>query len=162
MQNSKPILLVEDDLVDVMTVQRALEDLNVPNKLVHAADGREALQYVTNENNERPHVILLDLNMPRMNALEFLKILKTDSILNKIPVIALTTSKNKEDIAQSFELGVAGYIVKPIDYEDFRRAISIINSYWTLSELPDAGQDCREHAIQNSADRRRRAGPDGL
>jgi len=131
-------LLVEDDLVDVMTVQRALEDLNVPNKLVHAADGQKALEYVTNENNERPYVILLDLNMPRMNGFEFLRIVKADSALKKIPVIALTTSKNKEDIAQSFELGVAGYIVKPIDYEEFRGAISIIDSYWTLSEVPES------------------------
>lgn len=122
-----------------MTVRRALEDLNVPSKLVHAADGQEALEYLRNKSNEKPYVILLDLNMPRMNGLEFLKILKADGTHKRIPVIALTTSTKEEDIAQSFELGVAGYIVKPIDYKEFQQAISIIQSYWTLSELPDAG-----------------------
>jgi CheY-like chemotaxis protein len=139
MRSSKPVLLAEDDLVDTLTVRRALGDLNVPYKLVHAADGQEALEYLRNESNEKPYIILLDLNMPRMNGLEFLKILKADDTLKRIPVVALTTSTKEEDIAQSFELSVAGYIVKPIGYKEFQQAISTIESYWTLSELPDAG-----------------------
>ena len=93
MRNSKPILLVEDDRVDAMTVKRALKDLNVTNLLVHTLNGEEALEYLTGEGNERPCIILLDLNMPRMNGIEFLKIIKADDELKKIPVVVLTTSE---------------------------------------------------------------------
>jgi CheY-like chemotaxis protein len=137
MRNSKPILLVEDDSVDVMMVKRALKDLNVTNLLVHTPNGKEAFEYLTGEGNERPCIILLDLNMPRMNGIELLKIIKADDVLKKIPVVVLTTSRDTEDKFETFGLGAAGYIVKPADYKKFVEAMRTIDIYWTLSELPD-------------------------
>ena len=139
MRNSKSILLVEDDNVDAMTVKRAFKDLKVLNPLVITTNGEEALQYLRNESNETPCVVLLDLNMPKMNGIEFLKVVKADETLRKIPVVVLTTSKEESDIVESFNLGVAGYIVKPVDYKRFVEAIRAIDLYWTLSELPDGG-----------------------
>jgi CheY-like chemotaxis protein len=140
MQNSKPILLVEDDSVDVMTVERALKDLEVASKLVPAGDGEEALTYLRGHGNTKPSVILLDLNMPKMNGIEFLKIVKADHGLKRIPVIVLTTSNSEQDIAKSFELGAAGYMVKSVDYKRFMQIIETIDSYWTLSKLPPNGE----------------------
>ena len=139
MRSSKPILLVEDDNVDVMTVKRALKDLKINNPLVSTANGEEALEYLKNNGNTRPCIILLDLNMPKMNGIEFLKIAKADDTLKKIPVIVLTTSSQQQDIIESFKLSVSGYIVKSVDYAEFTEAISTINLYWTLSKLPSNG-----------------------
>jgi CheY-like chemotaxis protein len=139
MRSSKPILLVEDDNVDAMTVRRALKDLNVPNGIVHQLDGENALEYLRSSDNKRPCVILLDLNMPRMNGIDFLKIIKNDDELKKIPVIVMTTSKDERDRMESFEFSVAGYIVKSTDYKKFVESLKILNLYWTLSELPYPG-----------------------
>jgi len=139
MKNSKPILLVEDDSVDAMTVKRALKDLKVTNQLVHTINGEEALEYLRSESNKEPCVILLDLNMPRMNGIEFLKVIKADKVLKKIPVIVLTTSENEKDITKGFELRVAGYMVKPVDYKKFVEVIRTVKLYWTLGELPSGG-----------------------
>ncbi len=137
MRSAKPILLVEDDSVDAMTVKRAFKDLNITNKLVHAVNGEQALEYLRDESNERPCVIISDLNMPKMNGIEFIKAAKSDDTLKKIPVVVLTTSKQDQDKLDSFELSVAGYMVKPVDYIQFVEAVRAINLYWTLSELPD-------------------------
>ena len=139
MRNLKPILLVEDDDVDVMTVERAFKDHEIKNQLVNTANGEEALEYLKNDSNRKPCIILLDLNTPKMNGLEFLKLIKADKTLRKIPVIILTTSNQQQDIVECFKLSVAGYIVKSIDYAKFAKAISTINLYWTLSKLPSNG-----------------------
>ena len=139
MKNIKPILLVEDDSVDAMTVSRAFKELKVANQLVIRFNGEEALDYLRGNDNEKPCVILLDLNMPRMNGIEFLKVAKADKDMKKIPVVVLTTSKEDQDKVDSFELSVAGYIVKPVDYIKFVEAMRILNLYWTLSELPNGG-----------------------
>lgn len=139
MRNSKPILLVEDDTVDVMTVKRALKDLQVMSELVSTGDGEEALEYLRNDGNAKPCVILLDLNMPKMNGAEFMKIVKADEALRRIPIIVLTTSNSEQDISNSFELGAAGYMVKSIDYKKFMEIIKTIDLYWTLSKLPSNG-----------------------
>jgi CheY-like chemotaxis protein len=139
MRNLNPILLVEDDNVDVMAVERALKDLKIKNQLVSTANGEEALEYLKNDGNKKPCIILLDLNTPKMNGIEFLKIVKEDKTLKKIPVVVLTTSSQQQDIVECFKLSVAGYIVKSIDYANFAKAISTINLYWTLSELPSNG-----------------------
>jgi CheY-like chemotaxis protein len=137
MRNLKPILLVEDDSVDAMTVKRALKELKVINKLIHTLNGEEALNHLRAERNgSRPCIILLDLNMPKMNGVEFLKVAKADDKLKLIPVVVLTTSKEDRDVVESFKLGVAGYIVKPVDYKKFVESIRTIDLYWTLSELP--------------------------
>jgi CheY-like chemotaxis protein len=136
MKNSKPILLVEDDDVDIMTVERTLKDLKIKNQLVSKANGEEALEYLRTDDNKKPCIIFLDLNMPKMNGIEFLKIVKADKTLKKIPVVVLTTSRQQQDIIESFDLSAAGYIVKSVDYAKFAEAIKTINLYWTLSELP--------------------------
>jgi len=120
-----------------MTVKRALKELKVTNQLVCTINGEEALEYLRNQSNRKPCVILLDLNMPKMNGIEFLRIAKVDKALKKIPVVVLTTSKEEQDVVESFNLGVAGYIVKPTDYKKFVEAIRAIDLYWTLSELPN-------------------------
>lgn len=137
MKNLKPVLLVEDDSVDAMTVSRAFKDLKIANQLVIRLNGEEALDYLRGNGNEKPCVILLDLNMPKMNGIEFLKIAKADKDMKKIPVIVLTTSKDDQDKINSFEFSVAGYIVKPVDYTKFVEAMRILEMYWTLSEFPN-------------------------
>ena len=136
MNSKKPILLVEDDKVDAMTVKRALRDLNVTNHLDIVGNGEEALAYLKNGENREPCIILLDLNMPKMNGIEFLKIIKNMDSLKMIPVIVLTTSKNEQDRIESFRLSVAGYMIKPVDYMQFVETVKMIEMYWTLSELP--------------------------
>jgi len=133
----KPILLVDDDRVDVMTAKRALKDINVTNPVYTAGNGEEALELLRDEKTDKPGIILLDLNMPRMNGVEFLRIIKNDASLKRIPVVVLTTSKEEEDKVESFSLGVAGYMIKPVDYIKFVEIIRTINLYWTLSELTD-------------------------
>ena len=139
MTSSKSVMLVEDDNVDVMSVKRAFKDLNIKNQLIITPNGEEALEYLNNNNNTPPCIILLDLNMPKMNGLEFLRIIKTDENLKKIPVIVLTTSSQQEDIIESFKLGVAGYMVKSVDYIEFTQVIKTINLYWTSSKVPSNG-----------------------
>ena len=141
MRNSRPVLLVEDDYVDAMTVKRALKDLNVVNPLVHTLNGEEALNHLRAESNDSPCVILLDLNMPKMNGIEFLRIIKADERLKGTPVVILTTSRDMQDKRETFALNIAGYIVKPSDYKKFVEAIRTVNLYWTLSELPNGEQN---------------------
>jgi len=130
-------MLVEDDTVDVMTVKRALKDINITNHVIVASDGEEALSYLMDERNRRPGIILLDLNMPRMNGAEFLAAARKNGVLKSIPVIVLTTSMEDQDKVDSFDLGVAGYMVKPVGYAQFVEVMKTINLYWTLSELPE-------------------------
>jgi len=129
-------LLVDDDVVDVMTVKRALKELQVTNRVEHAEHGEAALAYLSGGQGERPCIILLDLNMPVMNGIEFLRVVKNDESLKSIPVIMLTTSEEPKDKTRSFDLGVAGYMAKPVEYRRFVDMIRSIDCYWTLSELP--------------------------
>ena len=136
MLNSKPILLVEDDRVDALTVERALGELELKNKLVHVSNGEEALKYLKNNSAMKPCVILLDLDMPRMNGIEFLKLAKDDEQLKGIPVIVLTSSDEGRNIDESFKSNVAGYIIKPADYKKYVEAIKTVTLYWNLCEFP--------------------------
>jgi len=136
MKGKRPILLVEDDKVDTMTVTRALKEIHVNNNIISVGNGIEALEYLRNESNEKPCIILLDINMPKMNGIEFLEVVKQDDKLKMIPVVVLTTSKEEQDKVDSFRLSVAGYMIKPVDYRQFVEVVRTINVYWTLSELP--------------------------
>jgi CheY-like chemotaxis protein len=136
MNGEKPILMVEDDMVDVMSVKRAMKELQYTVPLVHMNNGEEALAYLNQAANPRPAIILLDLNMPRMNGIEFLKIVKNDPGLKMLPVVVLTTSRAEVDKMESFNLGVAGYMIKPVDHQKFVDIMRTISSYWTTSELP--------------------------
>ena len=136
MRNSKPILLVEDDNIDMMTIKRMLDDLKLRNPLVRKSTAEEALQYLRDSKTQKPCVILLDMGLPKMNGIEFLRIARTENLLEKIPIIILTASEDEQKVIESFELSVAGYIVKKTQYDDFFRILQAINLYWTLSELP--------------------------
>lgn len=133
----KAILLIEDDSIDAMTVGRALKELHVSNRLEHVENGEEGLAYLRDPANDKPCIILLDLNMPVMNGIEFLQAVKADNDLRRIPVVVLTTSEEQEDKVDSFSLGVAGYMRKPVDYQQFVETIRSIDAYWTISELPE-------------------------
>ena len=135
MRNSKPVLLVEDDNVDVMTFKRAFADLKVRNPLVCTENGKEAVEYLKNKTNKKPCLIVLDLNMPKMNGFEFLDVVKEDEDLKQIPVVVLTTSCEQKDRIRTFKSRAVGHIVKPTNYTEFLEAVNTINQYWTLSEL---------------------------
>ena len=133
---NKPILLVEDDQVDVMTVKRALKEIRVTNPVVNLENGEEALKYLRDPASVKPCIILLDLNMPIMNGIEFLQVAKQDAKLKRIPVVVLTTSEEQQDKVNSFDWGVAGYMAKPVDYRQFVEVMRSIDAYWTISEMP--------------------------
>ncbi len=137
MKPEKPILLVEDDRVDVMAVKRSVKALNINNPLVTASNGEEALAYLNDERNPLPAIILLDINMPRMNGIEFLRIAKQDERLKRLPVVVLTTSKEDQDRFDTFNLGASGYMLKPVDYTQFVDIIHAIHTYWSLSETAE-------------------------
>jgi len=131
------ILLVEDDDVDVMNVRRAFEKAHITNPLFVAADGLEALEKLRSgevPNNRR--MVLLDLNMPRMNGIEFLRELRKDPQLSAIPVVVLTTSTMDRDKFDAYQLNIAGYLVKPVTFSNFCDLIVTLNKYWALVELP--------------------------
>ncbi len=134
--SNRPILLVEDDDVDVMTIERALKEIRVPNPVVRRENGEQALAYLADPDSARPCIILLDLNMPVMNGIEFLEQAKHDARIRAIPVIVLTTSEEQQDKVSSFSLGVAGYMAKPVEYRRFVEMMRSIDLYWTVSEMP--------------------------
>jgi CheY-like chemotaxis protein len=133
---NKPILLIEDDQVDMMRVTRALKEIGVTNQVVHRKNGEDALNYLRDENNDKSCLILLDLNMPIMNGIEFLQAVKKDERVRRIPVVVLTTSDDPQDKLNSFNLGVAGYIPKLVDYRQFVEVMRAIDTYWTISGIP--------------------------
>jgi len=128
--------LVEEDTVDAMTVKRALRDLKVGNPVAHVTNGEEALDYLKDPTKPKPCLILMDINMPKMNGIELLKMVKADPNLQKIPAVMLTTSTNDRDIIQSFHLSAAGYMIKPVGYKQFVETIRTIDTYWRLSRIP--------------------------
>ncbi|MEK0178360.1 MAG: response regulator [Oscillatoriales cyanobacterium] len=136
------ILLVEDDEVDVMNVRRAFKKNNIPNPLYIAGNGLEALAILRGQAKIDPvmpqarRLILLDLNMPRMNGIEFLRELRLDTKLRSIPVIVLTTSNEDRDKVEAYNLNVAGYILKPVTFSNFVDVMSTLNKYWMLNEIP--------------------------
>ena len=135
------ILLVEDDSVDVMNVQRAFVKNNITNPLHIAFNGVEALNMLRGSNgkpklNPAPRIILLDINMPKMYGLEFLRELRNDDDLKSVSVFVMTTSNDDQDKIEAYNLNVAGYILKPLSFEKFVNAVAVLNSYWKLCEQP--------------------------
>jgi len=131
------ILLVEDDEVDVMNVKRAFEKNHIANPLFVAGDGIEALEKLRNgEVPQGRRLILLDLNMPKMNGIEFLHELRKDANLSPTPVVVLTTSNNERDKIEAYNLNVAGYLVKPVTFSEFSELMVTLNKYWTLVDMP--------------------------
>ena len=131
------ILLVEDDEVDVMNVRRAFERNNVSNPLFVAGNGLEALEMLRgNELPKERRLILLDLNMPKMNGIEFLEALRADPELASLPVVVLTTSNDDQDKIDAYNFNVAGYLLKPVTFSNFCERMTTLNKYWTLVEMP--------------------------
>lgn len=135
------VLLVEDDEVDVMNVRRAFKKNNIANPLHVAGNGIEALAMLRGEG--RPsllpgdrRLVLLDLNMPRMGGIEFLRELRADPELRPTPVVVLTTSNDDKDRVEAYNLNVAGYILKPVTPASFSETLATLNKYWMLSEFP--------------------------
>lgn len=133
---TKPVLVVEDDQVDLMTIERALRAIECANPVVHVENGEDALRYLHDAGQQMPCLILLDINMPIMNGLEFLQQVKQDPQLRSFPIVMLTTSEEQEDILNSFNLGAAGYMAKQMDYREFVEVMRSMDRYWSFSELP--------------------------
>lgn len=126
------VLFIEDDMIETMKLHRALDKVGSKHKILEATNGEEALEILK---NTLPDIILLDLNMPRMSGIEFLSILKADDKLKYLPTIILTTSENRTDLLKCFEIGIAGYVVKPLKYEEYEERIRKVFDYWEMSEL---------------------------
>ena len=128
------VLLIEDDMIEVMKLKRVIASLNLSHKIIEANNGEEALKLLDKKDN-LPDIILLDLNMPKINGIEFLSILKNNETLKYIPTIILTTSNNERDLIECYKIGVAGYVLKPLKYEDYVSKIKKLLSYWSINEL---------------------------
>jgi len=127
------VLLVEDDPNDVELALRALKQHHLANRIVVARDGVEALEILFSEElGTLPKVVVLDLNLPKVGGLEVLRRVKGDERTKRVPVVVLTSSREEPDVAESYRLGVNSYIVKPIDFESFSRAVADVGLYWLL------------------------------
>tara|TARA_A100000171_G_scaffold12752_2_gene10686 strand:+ start:13046 stop:13465 length:420 start_codon:yes stop_codon:yes gene_type:complete len=136
MTNKNPlsILFIEDDMIERMKFNRTVSKLGYENKIIEANNGEEALK-ILEGNSLLPHVILLDLNMPRISGIEFLRRLKGDDRLRYIPTIVLTTSNNHKDLLECYKIGIAGYILKPLKYDDYVDKIGKLLSYLEINQF---------------------------
>ena len=126
------ILLIEDDRIEVIKLKRSISNKFEDCEVKLAGNGKEALDYLE---NYEPNIVLLDLNMPDTNGIEFLTIVKNNYDLKHIPIIVLTTSDNDKDIFECYKLGIAGYLIKPLKYNDYEKKINSIIDYWSLNEF---------------------------
>jgi two-component system response regulator len=143
MLNQVEVLLVEDNVHDAEMTIRALRKVNLANNLVHVKDGEEALEFIfaqgkfaDRQPSDLPKVILLDIKMPKVDGIEVLRQLKSRESSKAIPVVIMTSSKEEQDIINSYQLGVNSYVVKPVDFEGFARAVSQLGMYWLLTNQP--------------------------
>lgn len=134
MGRSLNILLIEDDAIEVMKFNRVLGTMDLKHNIVEANNGEEALA-ILKVKETIPDVIILDLNMPKINGIEFLGILKEDEHLRYIPTVILTTSNNRKDVMECYRVGIAGYLLKPLKYEDYVDRIKRLIEYWSCNEL---------------------------
>lgn len=131
------ILFIEDDAIETMKFKRTLSKLDTKHTLIEAKNGEEALE-ILQSGKSLPDIILLDLNMPRMNGIEFLGILKQHEKIKYLPTIVLTTSENRDDLLECYRIGIAGYIIKPLKYEDYETKLKTVLEYWNHNELVKA------------------------
>jgi len=131
------ILFIEDDIIETMKLNRTISKIGLNYQITEAKNGEEAIA-ILKSGNHLPDIILLDLNMPRMSGTEFLKILKEDEELKYLPTIVLTTSENRTDLLECYRIGVAGYIIKPLKYEDYELKLKKVLAYWEINELVKA------------------------
>lgn len=128
------ILFIEDDSIETMKLQRTISKLQLKHEITEAKNGEVALDILRSKNS-LPDIVLLDLNMPRMSGTEFLKILKEDNVLKYLPIVVLTTSENRADLLECYRLGIAGYVIKPLKYEDYEAKLKKVLDYWDINEL---------------------------
>lgn len=133
------ILLVEDNMNDAELAIRSLKENKLINKMIHLKDGAEALDFIFatgvysgRDINNKPKVILLDLKMPKVDGIEVLKRIKENDLTKKIPVVILTSSKEDPDIHTCYELGANSYIVKPVEFDNFQKAVTDLGLYWLV------------------------------
>lgn len=136
--NIVEILLVEDNQDDAELTIRALKKYNLANHLLHLQDGEEALNFLYASNVSMPKIILLDIKMPKVDGIEVLRKIKNDPYRKIIPVVVLTSSKEERDIIESYKLGVNAYIVKPVEFDKFVKAVSEIGFFWLILNQPPA------------------------
>ncbi|SFF05588.1 response regulator [Flavobacterium xueshanense] len=129
------ILLIEDDEVDVMNVKRAFSKNKIMNPLFIAGNGVEALEMLKDKIIPLPKIIILDINMPKMNGIEFLKIVRENEKLKNISVFVMTTSNEDSDKIDAYNLNVAGYILKPLSFEKFVTSVATLKNFWQLCEM---------------------------
>lgn len=134
MERKLSVLLIEDDTIEIMKVNRTISSLGLPHEIVEARNGEVALE-ILKKRNQLPDIIFLDLNMPKISGIEFLRILKADSVLKYLPTIILTTSSNHKDILECYKIGIAGYIIKPLRYEEYVEKLKRVLDYWSVNEL---------------------------
>jgi CheY-like chemotaxis protein len=134
MEKSLKILLVEDNLIEIMKMKRTISLLDLEHTIQEANNGEEALKFLEST-SKLPDIILLDLNMPKISGIEFLKTMKNIDDLKHIPVIILTTSSNQKDLLECYKTGMSGYVLKPLKYEDYVKKMEIVLAYWSLNEL---------------------------
>lgn len=134
MSRSLNILLVEDDTIEIMKFNRVLNNLKTKHKITEAHNGEDALNLLE-DRSVNPDIIILDLNMPKVNGIEFLKIIKQDEVRKYIPTIILTTSNNHTDIKECYKMGIAGYVVKPLKHDDYMLSTKKLLEYWSNNEL---------------------------
>lgn len=134
MGRSLNILLIEDDAIEVMKFNRVLSSMDLKHKIIEANNGEEALT-ILKVKEIIPDIIILDLNMPKINGIEFLGILKEDEHLKYIPSVILTTSNNRKDVMECYRIGIAGYLLKPLKYDDYVDRIKKLIEYWSCNEL---------------------------
>ncbi len=128
------VLLIEDDAIEVMKLNRTISKLQLNHTITEANNGSDALK-VLNETEELPDIILLDLNMPKINGIEFLSIIKRSEKLKHIPTVILTTSSHKKDLLECYKIGVSGYVLKPLKYDDYVLKIEKVLAYWSINQL---------------------------
>ncbi|WP_334057952.1 response regulator [Polaribacter sp. P097] len=134
MEKTLKILLVEDNLIEIMKMKRTISLLKLNHTLHEAKNGEEALKFLEDKSNI-PDLILLDLNMPKISGIEFLKIIKANDELLHIPTVILTTSSNQSDLIECYKTGMSGYVLKPLKYEDYVKKIEKVLAYWSVNEL---------------------------
>jgi CheY-like chemotaxis protein len=134
MPKSLNILLIEDDTIEIMKFNRVLKTLGMNHRVIEANNGEEALE-ILKVKEVIPDIIILDLNMPKINGIEFLHVLKADDYLKYIPAIILTTSNNHTDVLECYKIGIAGYVLKPLKYDDYVDRIKRLLDYWSGNEL---------------------------
>jgi len=128
------ILLVEDDAIEVMKFNRVVKNMETRHKIMEANNGEEALD-ILKDREVNPDIIVLDLNMPKVNGLEFLRLIKQDDSRRCIPTIILTTSTNHTDVKECYNMGIAGYVVKPLKHDDYLSSTTKLIEYWSNNEL---------------------------